>query len=141
MRALFRSFLFRFRDYDFARIRPGFGVTSVGRLAQMESEDSIRQAILMLLSTVPGERVMRPTYGCSLRSLVFSPNDDTTAGLAAHYVLRALTRWEPRIALERVDAGRDPENPERLRITVDYRVRQSGFSDSMTYLFHLGGAT
>ena len=40
---------------------------------------------------------MRPDYGCELHRLVFSPNDDTTAGLAIHYVRRALERWEPRV--------------------------------------------
>ena len=48
----------------------------------VQYNDSIRQAILLLFSTRPGERVMRPDYGCDIHRLVFSPNDDTTAGLA-----------------------------------------------------------
>ena len=54
-----------------------------GRLAMVEGNAAVRQAIQMLLSTAPGERVMRPGYGCDLQRLVFAPNDDTTAGLAS----------------------------------------------------------
>jgi len=63
----------------------------------VDGDDSVRQAILLLLSTVPGERIMRPEYGCLIHQLVFSPNDATTAGLAIHYVQRALDLWEPRV--------------------------------------------
>ena len=53
---------------------------------------AVRQSILMLLSTRPGERVMPPDYGCPIHRLVFSPNDATTAGLAIHYVRHSLLR-------------------------------------------------
>ena len=59
-------------------------------LATVEGDDAVRQAILLLLTTRPGERVMRRTYGSLLHRLVFAPNDDTTAGLAIHYVRQAL---------------------------------------------------
>jgi hypothetical protein len=78
---------------------------------------------MLLISTRPGERVMRPEYGCDLARLVFSPNDDTTAGLAIHFVRRAVERWESRVEVLRVDATRDPEESTRLVIALDYRVR------------------
>jgi len=82
----------------------GLQVTPRGRIEMVEGDESIRQSLLLLLSTSPGERVMRPDYGCSLRHLVFGPNDDTTAGLAIHYVRRAVERWEPRVEVLTVDA-------------------------------------
>ena len=57
---------------------------------------------------------MRPDYGCDIHRLIFSPNDDTTAGLAIYYVQRALDRWEPRVEVLQPDARRDPEDPGRL---------------------------
>jgi Bacteriophage baseplate protein W len=66
---------------------------------------------------------MRPEYGCDLHRLVFSPNDDTTAGLAIHFVRQAVERWEPRVEILRVDANRDPDEATRLAIVLDYRVR------------------
>ena len=118
----------------------GLQVDRRGRIAMAEDDEAIRQSLLILLSTSPGERVMRPEYGCELRRLVFAPNDDTTAGLAIHYVRRAVERWEPRIEIEALDAGRHEERveigemrpsaggdeadaSERLIITLDYRVR------------------
>ena len=111
----------------------GLQVSAQGRIDTVEGEDSVRQAIELLLSTSPGERVMRPDYGCDLRRLVFSPNDDTTAGLAIHYVRRALERWEPRVAIVSLDATRDPVSPERLRILLHYRVRATNRTGVLTH--------
>ncbi|HEY7072424.1 MAG TPA: GPW/gp25 family protein, partial [Acidimicrobiales bacterium] len=92
----------------------GLTVAPTGALATIDGDGSVRQAILLLLTSRPGERVMRPDYGSLLHRLVFAPNDATTAGLAIHYVRQALARWEPRIDVLDVDAGPDPERPEEL---------------------------
>ena len=105
----------------------------------VDGHDSVRQAILLLLSTIPGERVMRPEYGCQLHRLVFSPNDETTAGLAIHYVRQALDLWEPRIDVQRLDAERNAEDPEQLTISLEYRVRATQQTDTTTFSFNLSG--
>ena len=94
-------------------------------------EASVRQAILILLTTRPGERVMRPEYGCALHTLLFAPNDDTTAGLAMHYVRQALERWEPRIRIARLDAGRDPNGDNVLNIYLEYVVLATNRTEQM----------
>lgn len=120
---------------------PGLAVTNRGRIAMVEGAASVRQAILLLLSTRPGERVMRPNYGCNLHRLVFSPNDDTTAGLAIHYVRQALDRWEPRIDVLHLDAiaSSDKPYPGLLEIYLEYRLRSTLQSESFTYVFDLMG--
>jgi phage baseplate assembly protein W len=105
----------------------------------VEEEDSVRQAIHLLLATVPGERVMRQEYGCDLHRLVFSPNDDTTAGLAKHYEERALARWEPRIQILRLDALRVEEDSGRLDIHLEYRVRATQRTERLTFPLSLSG--
>lgn len=110
-----------------------------GGIAMVDDHNSVRQAILLLLSTTPGERIMRPEYGCQLRRLVFSPNDETTAGLAIHYVRQALDRWEPRIDVLRLDAGRNPDQPEQLNIHLEYRVRATQQLDTATFALNLAG--
>jgi len=65
---------------------------------------------------------MRPDYGCDLHHLVFAPNDDTTAGLAIHYVRQALEKWEKRIRILRLDASPQPENAHVLEIFLEYLV-------------------
>jgi len=112
----------------------GPGVTPSGGIATVRGDDAIRQAIVMLLATRPGERVMRPTYGCPLDRLLFNANDATTAGLAIHYVSQALRRWEPRIDIVRLDAGPAPDSlagPSVLQIRLDYRVRSSQRRDNI----------
>ena len=106
----------------------GFTIASTGRLTTVEGDMGVRQAIMVLLATVPGERVMRPDYGCDLHRLAFAPNDATTAGLAIHYVRQALERWEPRVELLQLDAGAPGGGTDesRLHISLDYRVRTTG---------------
>lgn len=110
-------------DLDEPGPRAGLSQTPTGAVAMVEGAAAARQALLLLLTTRPGERVMRPSYGCDIYRLIFSPNDATTAGLAIHYVRSAVERFEPRVELTGVDAGPDPDHPERLVVTVDYRVR------------------
>jgi uncharacterized protein len=101
----------------------GLVTTPAGRLAWVGGEQTVRQALLLLLSTRPGERILRPEYGCDLHRLVFEPNDETTAGVVLHHVRRAIERWEPRVEILDLDAGPDPEEPGRLDVVLEYRVR------------------
>lgn len=129
------------------------------RLSTVGDAAAIRQSLLMLLTTRPGERVMRPAYGCNLRALAFEPNDDTTAGLAMHYVRQAIARWEPRVEVVRLDVARrqsprartrdsrdgadqpiavaDPDSV--LTIIVEYRVLASDQRDRLDVPVSLSG--
>jgi phage baseplate assembly protein W len=93
---------------------------------------------MLLLGTVPGERLMRPDYGSHLHRLLFAPNDQTTAGLAIHYVRQALARWEPRVEVEEVDADPDPDVVSRLNIHLRYRVKQTLTVETLDYPLALG---
>lgn len=119
-------------DFDAGKAQAGFGLTGGGALAMVNGDASVRQAVLLLLTTRPGERVMRPSYGCELDELVFGPNDDTTAGLAIHYVRQALRRWEPRVDIIKLDAVRSEEDPSRLDILLHYRVRPTSDEQYLT---------
>jgi phage baseplate assembly protein W len=127
----YKSVAFIHPDFDAATGSPGLRITPAGRLATVTDSASIRQALLLLLSTRPGERVNRPTYGCHLFRLAFAPADDTTAGLAIHYVARAVEQWERRITVISLDASRSPESPEVLEVRLKYRVRTSSMEDQI----------
>jgi phage baseplate assembly protein W len=127
----FSAWRFGHPDVD-AGVGAGLQVSNAGRIQTVQGPASVRQALLLLLSTLPGERVMRPDYGCDLFRLAFAPNDHTTAGLAIHYVRSAIARWEPRIDVVRLDATQSPEAPERLEVTLEYRVRATQASDALT---------
>ena len=68
-----------------------------GGIALATGTHDIEQAIRIILMTAPGERVMRPEFGCRIHELVFAPHDASTESLAAYYVQVALERWEPRV--------------------------------------------
>jgi Bacteriophage baseplate protein W len=127
-----RGWRFRVPAYDAPEDAPiGLVVDPAGGIDTVSDDEAIRQSLLLLISTRPGERVMRPEYGCDLYRLVFSPNDDTTAGLAIHFVRQAVERWEPRVEVIRVDANRDPDEETRLAIVLDYRVRATLRADTL----------
>ena len=135
----YRAWRFMNPEFDDTGRGTGLRVSNRGGIEMVEGESSVRQAILLLLATRPGERVMRPHYGCHLHRLVFSPNDDTTAGLAIHYVRQALERWEPRIDVIDLDATRSPDEPGLLEITLAYRVRATLQTERLAYAFDLTG--
>lgn len=132
-----RGWLFLHPDYDVAGDFAGLRLSARGGIALVEGAAAVRQAILLLLSTMPGERVMRPDYGCELHRLLFAPNDDTTAGLAIFFVRRALERWEPRIEIMQLDANRHPERAELLEVTLEYRVRATRQVDRLAFTVSL----
>ena len=100
-------------------------------------EQKIKESIQVILGTNHGERLMRPTFGANLQSLVFAPNNTSTLGLVRFHVEDALTRWEPRIDLEEVLVESSPSNPSLLLISVDYRVRTTDSRFNLVYPFYL----
>ncbi len=92
---------------------------------------------LLLLATAPGERVMHPDYGCNLHRLVFAPNDESTAGLAMHYVRQSIERFEPRVEILALDAMRSPDRPELLDISLAYQVRATQQTGQITFSMNL----
>jgi phage baseplate assembly protein W len=137
--APYRAFRFGHPIFDDPEGPLGVSLTSTGRANMVDGAASVRQAIMLLLSTTPGERVMRPDYGCNLYRLAFAVNDDTTAGLAIHYTRMAIQTWEPRVDQVRVDANRNPDDPGRLDITVSYRVRKVLRTEQLTFPISLDG--
>lgn len=123
MAVLYRGWRFVVPGADEPDPSTGLRTSATGALAVVEDDEAIRQALLLLVSTRPGERVMRPEYGCDLHKLLFAPNDDTTAGLAMHYVRQAVERWEPRVDIVGVDATRVEAAGQMLEVALDYRVR------------------
>jgi phage baseplate assembly protein W len=112
-------------------------IDSQGGLALTNTRSEIRQAIEIILATSPGQRVMRPTFGCRLHELVFAPNNSLTAAQARRYVEEAIGMWEPRVRLESVNVRPDPEDHARLIIEVEYEIRATHDRRSLVYPFYL----
>jgi uncharacterized protein len=118
--------------------KPGdTGDAGAARVALARYEECVRQAILIILSTARGERVMRPDFGCGLHDLVFAVNGSAVQGMAEFHVREALLAWEPRIDVLRVQAGSAGEQGEQLLIDIDYRVRLTDSRYNLVYPFYL----
>jgi uncharacterized protein len=100
-------------------------------------EAAVRQSIWMILSTAPGERVMRPDFGCDIHDQVFGINRAGTANAVAQSVRTALSLWEPRIDLLDVTAGPDPARPGLLLIEISYLIRSTNSRYNLVYPFYL----
>jgi phage baseplate assembly protein W len=111
----------------------------LGGIKQSMLAQKVKESILIILGTQPGERVMRPTFGCNLRSLAFATNDVATASLARHYVEQGLTTWEPRIVLSEVTVENDNANG-RLLVHIDYRIKSTYEPRNLVYPFYLQSA-
>ncbi|MBN1250110.1 MAG: GPW/gp25 family protein [Anaerolineae bacterium] len=108
-----------------------------GGIALTHDRNEIDQAIHIILSTSPGERVMRPTFGCRLHDLVFDPNNSHTAARARRYVEEALGMWEPRINVLQVSVSQDREQANALIIEIEYEVKATHDQRSLVYPFYL----
>jgi phage baseplate assembly protein W len=112
----------------------------IGRRGGIElvgGEAEIEQAILLILRTTPGQRVMRPEFGCELQDLVFMPNNSETAARVKRAVRQALGRWEPRISVLSVDVSADADDRARLVIDIQYRIKATHDRRSLVYPFYL----
>jgi phage baseplate assembly protein W len=107
-----------------------------GGLALTSERTEIDQALVLILSTTVGQRVMRPEFGCRLHELVFAPDNSQTAAQARRYVEEALARWEPRIQVMDVKAGPDPADHARMLIEVQYQVKATRDRRSLVYPFY-----
>jgi phage baseplate assembly protein W len=113
------------------------GVDDGGQIARATGEDAIRQSIWTILSTAPGERVMRPDFGCGIQDLVFAVNHARTAGAVADSVRSALALWEPRINVLDVYATPDASRPNLLLVEINYQVRSTNSRFNLVYPFYL----
>ncbi len=106
------------------------------QLAYQDGADKVSQSILLLLETEPGERIMRPEYGCGLRRYLMKPNASGTRALMAHDIERALAKWEPRIAVThvRVEAG---DAPSLVVVEIAYTHVRDGSPGNLVYPFYL----
>jgi len=120
------------RGWDFP-VRPA---ERNGKLAYTGGPAKVRQAMQIILDTEPGERIMRPTFGCGLRRYLMKPNTSATRTLIQREVEQALRAWEPRIDVQNVTVT-PGDDPALLLIEIFYVHRRDGRPDNFVYPFYL----
>ena len=120
------------------------GTDATGRVALVTRDREIEQSIRLILGTAPGERPMRPEFGCAIHDYVFSRFDDDVAGRISGEVRASLERWEPRIEVDDVqvtqtDSISHDVHPDRVYIEIRYSVSESNDPRNLVVPFYTIG--
>src|SRR5215472_3892839 len=102
-------------DYAFP-----FRIDPASRQAQHAVyEDHVKQMVIQLLLTMPGERADLPEFGCGLRQLVFAGNSDALSATTQMLVQQARARWlSDRLTVQRVEVLPPEDSPDENQIVV-----------------------
>ncbi|MGB7342040.1 MAG: GPW/gp25 family protein [Phototrophicaceae bacterium] len=109
-----------------------------GTIKVSHYQEAVRQSIWMILGTAPGERVMRPDFGCGIHEMVYGLNTPRTQNDITDEVYRALVLWEPRITVIEVTVAEVPNEINHLTIEIEYVLRADNSRYNLVYPFYLG---
>jgi phage baseplate assembly protein W len=108
-----------------------------GAIALARGEEDVDQAIGLILSTAPGERPMRPEFGCQVHDFIFDTLDAATVGKMESAIRAALDRWEPRIEVADVDFDLTRSGDGEVLATISYRLRATNNKRNLVYPFYV----
>lgn len=110
---------------------------STGGIALVSHEEELAESIRLILGTAPGERPMRPEFGCGIHEHVFGRADATTAGRVAYDVKAALERWEPRIDVLTVDVSYQHGDTAVMYVDIHYAERETNDRRNLVFPFYV----
>lgn len=110
---------------------------ATGSIALASGEREVIESIQLILATAPGERPMRPEFGCAIHDLVFSAADAATAGQIAYEVRLSLDRWEPRVEVSDVVVSFDRADRGTLLIEIRYTIRGDNDPRNLVFPFYV----
>ena len=112
-------------------------IDSTGGVALVRRERELEDSMRLILATAPGERPMRPEFGCGIHEFVFAPTDATTAGRIAYEVRLSLERWEPRVDIVDVDVTADTDDRSTLYVGITYTIRGTNDPRNLVFPFYV----
>jgi len=110
---------------------------ATGRVAMSELEQDIKESIYILLATAPGERLMRPEFGCGIHELVFSSMSTVTMGLFESRVREAINRWEARVDILKLEVFSKEPARGKLEINLYCQIRNTNTEFNLVFPFYL----
>ncbi|HET7180832.1 MAG TPA: GPW/gp25 family protein [Candidatus Limnocylindrales bacterium] len=108
-----------------------------GGIALVGREREVAEAIRLIVATSPGERPMRPEFGCRIHDFVFAPADAMTAAAISDEVARAVTMWEHRVDVDNVDVLQAPEDQTVFYIDIHYRLKATNSPYNLVFPFYV----
>jgi len=113
------------------------GVDHTGALRMSEGPADLDRSIRVVIATAPGERVMRPQFGCRIWDMLFEPVTANLMGQMAQAVRDALAQWEPRAVVEDVEVHQDDDDHALVHIAVRYVVKATNDKRNLVYPFYV----
>jgi len=108
-----------------------------GGIGMVDKDQELVESIRLILGTAPGERPMRPEFGCWIHSYVFSSPNLAVLSDMRKCVEEALKRWEPRIVLIGVDTIRDEADSSIIYIQVRFRPATENSPRNLVFPFYM----
>ena len=112
-------------------------VDATGGIRLVSRETEIEESIRLILSTAPGERPMRPEFGCAIHDHVFDPADARTAGRMELAVRDSIRRWEPRVDVLGVMVGPHPTERDALLLDIRYSTGDTNDPRNLVFPFYI----
>ena len=109
---------------------------ATGSIALVSHDREIEESIRLIVGTAPGERPMRPEYGCAIHDYIFAGIDPDTTGRIEGEVRASLVRWEPRIQVQGVDVKVDSKDQTLLYIDIRYSVGDTNDPRNLVFPFY-----
>lgn len=103
----------------------------------VSDEKDIAQSLFIILSTIPGERIMKPAFGCDLHSVTFQEMNNTTRQVIIDLITEAVLYYEPRVSLDMVDVEMDNAVEGLVNVTLNYTIRTINVRTNIVYPFYL----
>jgi phage baseplate assembly protein W len=94
-------------------------------------EDLIKQSIVQIIMTQPGERYMNPEFGCGALNFVFEPQGAGLTSYIQQTVQQAIARWETRVVVNSVTVEKNDMFDSQVVITVYYTVTATSQTQSV----------
>ena len=110
-------------------------------VAMVSAEVDVKESLWVLLSTMKGERIMLPTYGCDIWRLVFRAINTTLIGQVEQMIAKAILNWEPRVTVVDLVVSPRPGTVGVLDVEIEYLIRATNSRSNLVYPFYLEEGT
>lgn len=110
-------------------------------LQTVSLEADIKESLSILLATAPGERVMQPTFGCGLKTMIFENVDETAITEMKDLIERAILFFETRIDLDDIYIETDNIYDGLMEIDIHYTIVSTNTRSNIVYPFYFQEGT
>jgi phage baseplate assembly protein W len=119
---------------------PSFDKT-LANVSMVSEEADVQSSLEILLTTRPGERIMRSDYGCNLDELLFEPLTTTFKTFIKDLITTAILYHEPRIEVNKIDLEETSELDGRVVIAIEYTIRSTNSRYNFVFPFYRNEGT